>query len=121
MDERGLRGACSRRCRGRAACSRRHPGYLEAVRRLCDEREALLIIDEVQTGLGRTGRWFGFEHGGDVRPDIVTLAKALGNGLPIGACWARAEVADRVPARGSRHDLRRSAARRARRARRCST
>jgi acetylornithine/N-succinyldiaminopimelate aminotransferase len=70
------------------------PGYLEAVRRLCDEREALLIIDEVQTGLGRTGRWFGFEHGGDVRPDIVTMAKALGNGLPIGACWARTPVAE---------------------------
>jgi predicted acetylornithine/succinylornithine family transaminase len=69
-------------------------GYLEAVRRLCDEREALLIIDEVQTGLGRTGRWFGFEHGGDVRPDVVTMAKALGNGLPIGACWARTDVAD---------------------------
>lgn len=68
-------------------------GYLEAVRRLCDEREALLIIDEVQTGLGRTGRWFGFEHGGDVRPDVVTMAKALGNGLPIGACWARTDVA----------------------------
>lgn len=69
------------------------PGYLEAVRRLCDEREALLLIDEVQTGLGRTGRWFGFEHGGDVRPDVVTMAKALGNGLPIGACWARTGVA----------------------------
>jgi predicted acetylornithine/succinylornithine family transaminase len=69
------------------------PGYLEAVRKLCDEREALLIVDEVQTGLGRTGRWFGFEHGGDVRPDVVTMAKALGNGVPIGACWARVDVA----------------------------
>lgn len=69
------------------------PGYLEAARSLCDEREALLVVDEVQTGLGRTGRWFGFEHGGDVRPDVVTLAKALGNGVPIGACWARADVA----------------------------
>jgi predicted acetylornithine/succinylornithine family transaminase len=67
-------------------------GYLEAVRELCDEREVLLIVDEVQTGLGRTGRWFGFEHSG-VRPDVVTLAKALGNGVPIGACWARDEVA----------------------------
>jgi acetylornithine/N-succinyldiaminopimelate aminotransferase len=66
--------------------------YLRGVRRLCDEREALMIVDEVQTGLGRTGRWFGFEHG-DVAPDIVTMAKALGNGVPIGACWARAEVA----------------------------
>jgi len=70
------------------------PGYLAAVRETCDEREALLLVDEVQTGLGRTGRWFGFEHGGDVRPDVVTVAKALGNGVPIGACWARAEVAD---------------------------
>jgi predicted acetylornithine/succinylornithine family transaminase len=69
------------------------PGYLEGVRRLCDEREALLVVDEVQTGLGRTGRWFGFEHGGDVRPDVVTMAKALGNGVPIGACWARTDVA----------------------------
>ncbi len=68
-------------------------GYLADVRRLCDEHEALLIVDEVQTGLGRTGRWFGFEHTDDVRPDIVTLAKALGNGMPIGACWARDDVA----------------------------
>ena len=73
------------------------PGYLEAVRALCDEREALLIMDEVQTGLGRTGEWFGFQHaaqnGEAVQPDIVTMAKALGNGVPIGACWARADVA----------------------------
>jgi acetylornithine/N-succinyldiaminopimelate aminotransferase len=68
------------------------PGYLAAVRRLCDERHVLLVMDEVQTGLGRTGRWFGFQHDG-IRPDVVTLAKALGNGVPIGACWARAEVA----------------------------
>ena len=66
--------------------------YLHAVRRLCDEREALLIMDEVQTGLGRTGKWFGFQHSG-VAPDIVTVAKALGNGVPIGACWARDDVA----------------------------
>ena len=70
------------------------PGYLEGVRALCDEREALLIVDEVQTGLGRTGRWFGYQHAHDVRPDIVTMAKALGNGVPIGACWARTEVAE---------------------------
>jgi predicted acetylornithine/succinylornithine family transaminase len=66
--------------------------YLQGVRRLCDERGALLIMDEVQTGLGRTGRWFGFQHFG-VEPDVVTMAKALGNGVPIGACWARADVA----------------------------
>lgn len=68
-------------------------GYLRAVRQLCDERGILLIIDEVQTGLGRTGRWFGFQHEGII-PDIVTMAKALGNGVPVGACWARQEVAD---------------------------
>ena len=68
------------------------PEYLRAVRRLCDERGVLLIVDEVQTGLARTGRWFGFQHAG-ISPDVVTIAKALGNGTPIGACWARAEVA----------------------------
>jgi acetylornithine/N-succinyldiaminopimelate aminotransferase len=66
--------------------------YLHGVRRLCDEREALLVFDEVQTGFGRTGKWFGFQHAG-VAPDIVTMAKALGNGMPIGGCWARADVA----------------------------
>ncbi|HEX2564683.1 MAG TPA: aminotransferase class III-fold pyridoxal phosphate-dependent enzyme, partial [Acidimicrobiales bacterium] len=66
--------------------------YFQGVRRLCDERGVLLVVDEVQTGLGRTGRWFGFQHLG-VRPDVVTIAKALGNGVPIGACWARADVA----------------------------
>jgi acetylornithine/N-succinyldiaminopimelate aminotransferase len=68
------------------------PGYLEAVRALCDRAGALLILDEVQTGLGRTGKWFAFEHFG-VRPDVVTMAKALGNGVPIGACWATAQAA----------------------------
>ncbi|HVF76601.1 MAG TPA: acetylornithine transaminase [Acidimicrobiales bacterium] len=67
--------------------------YMQAVRRLCDERNILFVVDEVQTGLGRTGEWFGFQHFG-VEPDVVTMAKALGNGMPIGACWARAEVAD---------------------------
>jgi predicted acetylornithine/succinylornithine family transaminase len=66
--------------------------YLQGVRRLCDERGILLMVDEVQTGLARTGRWFGFQHAG-IEPDVVTMAKALGNGVPIGACWARAEVA----------------------------
>jgi predicted acetylornithine/succinylornithine family transaminase len=68
------------------------PGYLEGIRALCAERGLLMIVDEVQTGLARTGRWFGFEHA-DVRPDVVCLAKALGNGMPIGACWARRDVA----------------------------
>lgn len=66
--------------------------YLVGLRQLCTDRNILLMVDEVQTGLGRTGRWFGFQHLG-VQPDIVTMAKALGNGMPVGACWARAEVA----------------------------
>jgi predicted acetylornithine/succinylornithine family transaminase len=69
------------------------PGFLGAVRELCDERGALLMLDEIQTGLGRTGRWFAFQHAG-ITPDVVTVAKALGNGVPIGACWARGEVAE---------------------------
>jgi len=68
------------------------PEFFQGVRKLCDDRGMLLMVDEVQTGLGRTGEWFGFEHFG-IRPDVVTLAKAMGNGMPIGACWARAEVA----------------------------
>jgi acetylornithine/N-succinyldiaminopimelate aminotransferase len=69
------------------------PEYLRAARRICDERGVLLMIDEVQTGMARTGRWFAFQHHG-IDPDVVTMAKALGNGVPIGACWAKAEVAD---------------------------
>jgi acetylornithine/N-succinyldiaminopimelate aminotransferase len=66
--------------------------YLAGLRQLCTDRDILLMVDEVQTGLGRTGRWFGFQHL-DIQPDVVTVAKALGNGMPVGACWARAEVA----------------------------
>src|SRR4051794_15237576 len=69
-----------------------HVEYFRAVRRLCDERNLLMMMDEVQTGLGRTGRWFAHQHA-DVVPDVVTMAKALGNGMPIGACWARTDVA----------------------------
>jgi acetylornithine/N-succinyldiaminopimelate aminotransferase len=67
-------------------------GYLQGIRDLCDEVGALMIIDEIQTGFARTGEWFGFEIDG-VSPDVVTLAKAMGNGMPIGACWARKDVA----------------------------
>ena len=68
------------------------PGYLSAIREICDDTGALMMVDEIQTGFGRTGRWFGFEHD-DVKPDVVTLAKAMGNGMPVGACWARTDVA----------------------------
>ena len=72
-----------------------HPAtkdYLQGIRELCDETGALMMVDEIQTGFARTGRWFGFEHAG-VSPDVVTMAKAMGNGMPVGACWARADVA----------------------------
>ncbi|HVB27096.1 MAG TPA: acetylornithine transaminase [Mycobacteriales bacterium] len=61
------------------------PGYLAAVRKLCDQRGALFVLDEVQSGIGRTGSWFAHQRAG-VLPDIMTLAKGLGGGLPIGAC-----------------------------------
>jgi len=69
------------------------PGYLERVREWCDRRNLLLILDEVQTGLGRTGRWFAHQHAG-ITPDVMTLAKGLGGGVPIGATLAnpRADV-----------------------------
>lgn len=66
--------------------------YLRGLRELCDQRGVLLILDEVQTGMGRTGKLFGYEHAG-IKPDIITLAKALGGGLPLGAMLAREDVA----------------------------
>jgi acetylornithine/N-succinyldiaminopimelate aminotransferase len=70
------------------------PGaYFQSLERLCKAKDILLIVDEVQTGMGRTGALFAFSHFG-LDPDIVTLSKALGNGFPIGATWAKAEVAN---------------------------
>lgn len=69
------------------------PGYLEAAREITARHGALLILDEVQTGIGRTGAWFSFQHAG-IRPDVVTLAKGLGGGLPIGACLAFGRAAE---------------------------
>lgn len=68
------------------------PGYLKALRAHCSNNDWLMILDEIQTGIGRTGRWFAFQHEGIV-PDVITLAKALGNGIPIGACLASTAVA----------------------------
>lgn len=68
------------------------PGFLQGLRQLCDEHELLLIFDEVQTGLGRTGHWFAYQREG-VTPDIMTLAKALSGGLAAGAMLARSEIA----------------------------
>ena len=66
--------------------------YLQAARKMCTDRGILLMIDEVQTGFARTGKWFGFEHA-KIKPDVVMLAKAMGNGMPIGALWASQQVA----------------------------
>ena len=66
--------------------------YLQAIRQLCDEKGALMILDEVQTGIGRTGKWFAYQHF-DVEPDIITVAKALGGGVAIGAMMAKEEIA----------------------------
>ncbi len=68
------------------------PGYLKALRERCTRRDWLLMLDEIQTGMGRTGKWFAFQHEGIV-PDVITLAKGLGNGIPIGACLARGKAA----------------------------
>ncbi len=67
--------------------------YLTTIRALCDEHGWLMMLDEIQTGMGRTGRWFAHQHAG-VKPDVMTLAKALGNGVPIGACLANGPAAD---------------------------
>lgn len=67
--------------------------YLPRLREICDQRGWLLMLDEIQTGVGRTGRWFAHQHTGMV-PDVMTLAKALGNGVPIGACLARGAAAE---------------------------
>ncbi len=68
-------------------------GYLAAIRSLCDDNDWLMLLDEVQTGMCRTGRWFAFQHE-EIRPDVMTLAKALGNGVPVGACLADADAAE---------------------------
>lgn len=67
--------------------------YLEALRKICDEHDCLLMLDEVQTGIGRTGTWFAFQHTA-IMPDVMSLAKGLGSGVPIGACVARGKAAE---------------------------
>ena len=69
------------------------PGYLNQLREICDQNKWLLMLDEIQTGNGRTGRYFAFQHNG-IQPDVLTTAKGLGNGVPIGACLARGQAAE---------------------------
>ena len=68
-------------------------GYLKSVREICDQNNCLLILDEIQTGMCRTGEWFAFQHE-NITPDVMTLAKAMGNGVPIGACLAKGVAAE---------------------------
>jgi acetylornithine aminotransferase len=70
-------------------------GYLKSVREICDQNNCLLILDEIQTGMCRTGEWFAFQHE-NITPDVMTLAKALGNGMPIGACLAKGPAAELI-------------------------
>ena len=81
-----------------AGVSLSQPDFYRALRTLCDERGIVLIYDEVQTGVGRTGQWFfaGSEAGDGVVPDIVTLAKALGSGVPVGACLVTDAISSRI-------------------------
>jgi len=67
------------------------PDYLNKIRQLCDQYQILMMLDEVQTGIARTGAWFAFQHN-TIIPDVCTLAKALGNGIPIGACMAKGKA-----------------------------
>jgi len=69
-------------------------GYLAALRNACDEHGALLVLDEIQTGMGRTGRWFAHQHETECLPDVITVAKALGNGVPVAACVARGTASE---------------------------
>lgn len=68
--------------------------YLPGIRALCDQHDLLMMLDEVQTGIGRTGTWFGFQHYENAQPDVMALAKGLGGGMPIGACLARGKAAE---------------------------
>ena len=94
-------------------------GYLGAAREIADRHGALLWLDEVQTGIGRTGDWFAFQHASTgldgALPDVVTLAKGLGGGIPIGACIALGSRGRPARTRSARHDVRREPARGGRR------
>lgn len=71
------------------------PGYLAKIRDICDQQGWLMMCDEIQSGMGRTGKWFAHQHE-SIQPDVITVAKALGNGMPIGACLARGAAAELI-------------------------
>jgi acetylornithine/N-succinyldiaminopimelate aminotransferase len=78
---------------GKGGCQPHTPGYLQALRALCDKKDYLLMLDEIQCGVGRSGQWFSFQHE-NIIPDVLTAAKTLGNGIPIGAYIASAKACD---------------------------
>ena len=96
----------SSRSRAKGASTSRRPDYLKGLRKLCDERGVLLILDEVQTGMGRTGEWFAYQHYG-IEPDILTCAKALAGGVAAGVMIATPRGRRDVPAGDARQHLRR--------------
>jgi acetylornithine/N-succinyldiaminopimelate aminotransferase len=79
-------------------CREASPEFFQGLRRICDEHGIILIFDEVQTGVGRTGNWFfsGSEHAGGVEADVITLAKSLGSGVPVGACLVNDKVSENI-------------------------
>lgn len=83
--------SCLRRCRRRGV-NPADPEFIEALQTFCKDKQALLIADEIQTGIGRTGKAFGYEHFG-ISPDIITAAKGLGNGFPVGAVIGKRSLA----------------------------
>jgi acetylornithine/N-succinyldiaminopimelate aminotransferase len=83
----------SKSFRGEGGINLLAPDFLGELRQICDTHGWLLMLDEVQTGIGRTGTWFGFQHSA-VMPDVMALAKGLGSGMPIGACLARGAAAE---------------------------
>ena len=112
--------SCSSRCRARAASSSRRPSSSQACAAICDAHGIVLVADEVQTGFGRTGRFFAMEHSG-VEPDLICVAKSIANGLPLSGVLGRAEIMDAPVVGGGRRHLRRQpgrAGRGTRRARR---
>ena len=70
--------------------------FLQEIRRICDRHGILMVVDEIQSGAGRTGKWWAIEHSG-VQPDIVCMAKGIASGMPLGVCLSKAEVMDWVP------------------------
>lgn len=92
-DDRGIAAVLVEPVQGEGGIRVAPAGYLKALRALCDERGWLLMLDEIQTGMGRSGRWFAHQHE-SIEPDVMTLAKGLGNGVPIGACLARGKAAE---------------------------